>query len=367
MLKNLLAISCFSFTILLQAQSNPFHTLNYPSSSPKVVEMQKLGVTEISISYHSPALRGRDVWTNTNIIPQNASPIAWRAGANMNTTITFTTDVTINDKSLKAGKYGFHVIPKDDEYTILFAHNNNQWGSYYLDLEKDITLSVSVKSASCEKTEQLDYEFSNRTENSVIVSLEWDTIKLPFTVKVDLNKTVVDSFRSELRGVNTYRWQAWNDAANWCLQHDTNLEEALVWADRSANGGYNGFAANKNLINLSTKARILKKLNRNDEADKTIREALTIAAPAYDFNNFIVFLLEEGNYKEALSMSDTGLKQHPTVWYLKLNNAICQYYAKKKSKQTFRLLDEAHESAPDGYKPRIKQIVEEIRNNTYKL
>ena len=79
-------------TLSSMAQSNPFHTLNYPSASPKVVEMQKLGITEITIDYHSPALNDRDVWNNTEIIPQNGTPYPWRAGANLNTTITFSTD-----------------------------------------------------------------------------------------------------------------------------------------------------------------------------------------------------------------------------------------------------------------------------------
>lgn len=356
----LISKNCFS-------QANPFHTLNFPSTSPKVVEMQKIGVTEIEISYHSPALRGRDVWNDPNVIPQNAKPIAWRAGANMNTTISFSTDVLINDNMIKAGTYGFHVIPKGDVYTLLFAHHNNQWGSYYLDIDNDITLRVDVKGTVCEKTEQLDYEFIDRTENSVVIALEWDKLRLPFTVSVDLNTTVVHSFRNELRGVNTYRWQAWNDAANWCLQHDTNLEEALTWVERSINGGYNGFAANKNLTNITTKARILKKLNKTADLQQTILEGTTIHAPPYDFNNFILFLLSNGFYEKALATSENASDQHPDTWYIKLNEAVCQYYAKKKSKKTFVLLKEAFNGAPEGYKPRIKQITKEIQNDTYVL
>ncbi len=349
------------------AQNNPFHSLNFPSQSPQVIEMQKLGVTEIEINYHSPALNERDVWNDPNVIPQNGDPIAWRAGANMNTTISFSTDVMINDQPLPAGKYGFHVIPKGDTFTLLFAHNNDQWGSYYLDLEKDISLTVDIRAEVCPKTEQLDYEFLNRTENSVMIGLEWDEQRLPFTISVDLNKTVVESFRNELRGLNTYRWEAWNDAANWCLQHDTNLEEALEWANRSINGGFNGFAADKNLANLETKVRLLQKLNKTEELKETVTEALTMQAPAYDLNGFSIFLLRNRLYDEALSMTDHALKLHPDTWFLQLNHAIAQFFAKKKSRKTTLLLENALNNAPDGYKPRVKEISEEIEKGTFTL
>ena len=152
-------------------------------------------------------------------------------------------------------------------------------------------MSVDVTATTCEKTEQLNYEFFDRTEDSVTIGLEWDTRQLPFTVKVDLNQTVVASFRDELRGINTYRWQAWNDAAYWCWRHDTNLEEALTWADRSINGGLNGFAANGNLENFLTKARILKKLGRDDEYRQTLNTALELNSSANEYNDFIYYLV----------------------------------------------------------------------------
>lgn len=363
-----------SFVILLisiqvfSQRDNPFHTLNMPSASPQVIEMQKLGVTEVEIDYHSPALRNRDVWNNPRVIPQNGTPYPWRGGANMNTTISFSTDVFINDKPLKAGKYGFHVVPKGGKYTLLFAHNNNLWGSYYVDTQNDITLSVEVESTSCPKTEQLDYKFINRTNNSVVVALDWDTKRLPFTVKVDLKKTVVESLRSELRGVNTYRWEAWNDAANWCLQNDTNLEEALEWVDRSINGGINGYAANRNLTNLTTKARIFKKLNREDEMLKVLDQAMGMNAPAYDFNGFIVFLISEKKFDRALTASNNALNQHPNTWYLNLNKAVSLYQVGGKNrKKAHKFMEEALKDAPDSYKPRLTQILKEMKDGTYKI
>lgn len=339
-----------------------FHTLKIPQASPRVEESQKLGVTKITINYSSPALRGRDVWND--VIPQKGNPIAWRAGANMATTIAFTTDVKIEGQSLKAGKYGLHIIPDNDTYTLLFAHNYDQWGSYYLDQEKDISLKVTVAPVSCSKSEQLDFEFLNRTENSLVVGLEWGEKRIPFTVEVDLNKTVVESFRSELRGINTYHWQAWNDAANWCLNHDTNLVEALEWVNRSINGGYGGFAADKNITNLTTKIKLLKSLNKTDEVKGSIREAMNLDVTVYEANGFIRFLLQNEYFNDALAYSELSLKTYPNTWFLERNKGISKYFLKNK-KAALKDLKKALKTTPEGFQSRLSKVIEEVEQGTY--
>ena len=353
----------FLCTIAIYAQ---FHTLNIPQNSPKVIESQKLGVTEITINYSSPALRGRDVWNNTNIIPQEGNPYAWRAGANMNTTIEFSTDVLIEGQSLKAGIYGFHIIPENDSYKLLFAHNHDQWGSYYLDQDNDVTLKVTVNPEICSRSEQLDYEFLNRTENTVIIALEWGEKRIPFKVEVDLNTTVLESFRSELRGINTYHWQAWDDAASWCLSHNTNLEEALEWANRSINGGYGGFAANKNMTNVSTKIRILNKLNKTDDVKSAITEAKTINVTAYEANEFSMFLLQNGYYEDALEYCKTSLGHHPETWFLQINQGVSHYFLKNK-KAALKSIKTALKNVPEYFKARLNKIIKEVESDTYKL
>ena len=354
----LLLVSVFAFA--------QFHTLNIPQSSPKVQETQKLGVTSITINYSSPSVKGRDVWNNPNVIPQNGNPIPWRAGANMNTTITFSTDVLIEGQPLKAGTYGFHVIPNGNVYTLLFAHNNNQWGSYYLDVDKDVTLRVDIEFVESPFSEQLDFEFLNRTENSLIIGLEWEKRRLPFKVEVDLNTTTVASFRSELQGINTYHWQAWNDAANWCLNHDTNLEEALEWVNRSINGGYGGFAASKNLSNLGTKIKLLKKLHKKSELQETIKEAKTLYATSYDANDFGIFLLRNGFYQDAYDYNNTNFKKYPEAWSIQLNRGLSQYFL-GNIKASVKDIKKVKESAPERFQNRLDEIIVEVESGTYKL
>ena len=122
--KFLFSVVVVAFSMLAQAQ---FHTMKIPQPSPKVLETQRLGITDITIDYSSPATRGRDVWDN--VVSSGNPDLAWRAGANLNTRISFSTDVTINGNPLKAGGYGIHVDVEDGSYTIMFAHHDNLWGS----------------------------------------------------------------------------------------------------------------------------------------------------------------------------------------------------------------------------------------------
>lgn len=348
--------------ISLQAQ---FHTLKIPQYSNQVEETQRLGVTDITIKYGSPSANNREVWQDPNVIPQNGEPIAWRAGANMNTTIEFSTDVIIEGKPLNAGKYGFHVIPKGERYTLIFAHNNEQWGSYYLDLEKDVTLQVDVNLENADFSEKLDYEFVNWTENSVTIGLEWANKRLPFKVDVNLNNTVVESFRRELRGINTYHWQAWNDAALWCLNHDTNLEEALLWSNRSINGGFGGFAADKNASNMGTKAALLKRLGQEVELDKTIGEMVLMPMSLGETGDLFRQLLSLERPGVAVEVCSNALKEHPKDFVLLINRGVSHYY-NGDAKKGVKDIEKSITLAPKNLNARLTTVIKEMKAGTYK-
>ncbi|MCR9264938.1 MAG: DUF2911 domain-containing protein [Flavobacteriaceae bacterium] len=362
-------IRLFVCALLLSAPLGAFaqfHTLKIPQTSNRVTETQQLAVTDITISYSSPSVNGRDVWNNPNIIPQKEQPIAWRAGANMNTTISFSTDVLIEGQSLKAGTYGYHIVPDGNDFELLFAHNHNQWGSYYLDRENDVTLAVNVNGEACEFSEKLDYEFLDWTPNSVTIGLEWADKRVPFKVSVDLETTVVESFRSELRGINTYHWQAWNDAARWCLDHNTNLDEALQWANRSINGGFNGFAADNNLTNMSTKALLLEQLGRSDEVSAVLDEVSGMVDNAMEANSTSMLMLRLDQPKKALDFVTSKIKEYPEAWFLKINKGVSHYFL-NDPKRAIKELESVLPETPQQFQPRVQEIIDEVQSGTYRL
>src|SRR6478672_249504 len=182
-----------------QAQFKPL----YPSQKASV--MQTIGVTDVTITYSRPAIKGRTIFAdappsmearakgdatldNQNerkpgepIVPYNH---VWRAGANEATMFQVTDDVLINGQPLKAGTYSLHTIPGKDEWTVIFNSDPGQWGSFSYDSKKD-ALRVKTKAQMvADNQEWLMYSFDPVTENSAQVNIRWEKIKVPFTVEV---------------------------------------------------------------------------------------------------------------------------------------------------------------------------------------
>lgn len=229
---------------------------------------QTIGVTDISISYHRPGVKDREIW-GTRLVPYGGKPYPWRAGANENTRITFSTDVTINGEPLPAGAYGFHIIPTEDEWTLVFSNASNAWGSFSYNPDQD-ALRINVTPTECDHREWLVYGFDDIGDDYAVAYMEWEKKRIEFTIKVDLAETVLSSFREQLTNVGGFTWTANYQAANWCLENEINTEEALQWAD-------NSIRWNKNDFNLTLKAKLLKSLGRDTEAKATMLEAIEAA------------------------------------------------------------------------------------------
>ncbi|MEO9966892.1 MAG: DUF2911 domain-containing protein [Reichenbachiella sp.] len=327
--------------------SAQYHSLDMPQTSPKVIESQRLGITTIAVEYSSPKVNGREIWGP--VVPMNGDPIPWRVGANMNTKIAFSTDVTIEGQPLPAGSYGLHAIPLKGEWALLFAKNDNLWGSYYLDTLNGVALRVKVTPQESVHSEQLDFEFKNRTDSTLQLAIEWEKISVPFTIEVDLNKTTIEHFRYQLKGATTYAWEAWDAAAQWCLNRNTNLEEALSWSQRSITGGYGGYAANSNFTNLSTQSAILWSLDRKKEADEIMKKAIPLMNDAP--NDYWVGkrMSDQGRAKMSKLFFDQMIASFPDVWYVYLG-AVRAEYLNGNSKKALQRLNKTRAMAPANYK-----------------
>ena len=150
--------------------------------SPKAAVIQKVGFTDITIDYSRPGVKGRTIWGG--LVPYNA---VWRAGANEATKITFNSDVKINGKKLKAGSYGFFTIPTKDKWTIIFNKVADQWGAFeYNDVEDALRVEVTPENENGCWQEWLAYTITKTSDNTAVVRLEWEKLKIPFTVEVEL-------------------------------------------------------------------------------------------------------------------------------------------------------------------------------------
>ncbi len=201
--------------------------LNLPRASQHALVSQRIGITDITINYHRPLANGRQVWGK--LVPYGQ---VWRAGANENTTITFTDPVTIEGQSLDKGTYGLHMIPGENEWTVIFSKTSTAWGSFTYKQDDD-ALRVKVKPQAAELHDALAYDFDDVKPDSAVVTMRWDKVAVPFKVHVNVNDIVTASIRQQIHGMNQYYWEGWDDAAGYFLANKINLDEALKDEDQS--------------------------------------------------------------------------------------------------------------------------------------
>lgn len=277
-----------------QAQGN----LDLPAQSQAAEVKQRVGVTDITVNYHRPLVNGRKIWGA--LVPFGQ---VWRAGANENTTIEFTTPVSVEGKPLPAGKYGLHMIPNADTWTVIFAKFAQAWGSYSYNQAED-ALRVDVKPRALNEPEDaLEYEFENLKPDSVDVTLKWEKVAVPFHVSINEPETTVAAIKTQLRGRAQYSWGPLNEAAQYCLTKKTNLEDALKWADQS-------IQIEERFENLSTKAEILAAMNRADEAKKVRDHAMEVGKPA-DLYAHARQLQQQKRSEEAMPIFQALVKRAP--------------------------------------------------------
>jgi len=279
-MKNLLSLlASFLFAVPLFAQV-PYNSAVPNGYTKKAAVSEQVGLTQVTIIYHRPAVRGREgkIWggvVHKGFIDQgfgNRKPAPWRAGANENTVIEFDNDVKIEGQSLPKGKYGLFIAYDPLESIVIFSKRSDAWGSFFYD-EKEDALRVKVKPRPVEKSvETLKYEFTDQTPNSAVIALSWEKLSIPFKVEVDYLKQQFDAFLAESQNPRGFTPQGLNIAAGWTLQNDYQLEKGLEWATLATGPKFPGDPTS--FPALSTKALILDKLGKSDEAAAVIKTAL---------------------------------------------------------------------------------------------
>ena len=280
---------------------------------------QQIGITDIMIVWNAPGVKGREgkIWGTPvvhygfqNLGFGTSKECPWRAGANENTTISFSTDVSVEGKTLPAGKYGFHIAVYPDSCTLIFSKNNTAWGSFFYKPEEDaLRVTVHQKKDIPQSREWLAYEFSDQTENSATIALAWEHWRIPFKVSVDVNKTVVESLRRELQGDKGFVYENWFAAAQFCLQQNYNLEEALTWADNAINP----FFGVETFTTISLKSMIQEKMGRTADAEATMKKALDKAS-VLELHQYGRQLLGQKKPEKAMEVFQMNNKRNGDAW-----------------------------------------------------
>ena len=321
--------------------------LTPPDASPEATVSQVVGLTKLSVSYHRPGVNGRAIWGA--LVPYGQ---VWRAGANENTTVTFSTPVTVAGTPLAAGTYGLHTIPTAGDWTVIFSREAGAWGSFSYDQKEDAA-RVTVRPEAAPHAERLSYTFDDPTADSVVLAMRWEKLRLPLPIKIDLGRTVLESYKAQLRGLPRFGWQGWNQAANWAAQNNIDLDDALAWADRSVN-------MNRNFTNLRTKALVLTKKGDAAGAAALTKDALSIATEA-EINAYGYQLMGQQKMDEAIAMFEKNVKDHPESW--NAHDSLGEAYAAKgdRAKALEQYTKALQLTTVDIQKTRIAGVIEQLR------
>jgi tetratricopeptide (TPR) repeat protein len=308
---------------------------------------QRVGITDITIAYHRPLVNNRKVWDG--LVPYGK---VWRAGANINTTITFSDPVQIEGKPLDKGTYGLHMIPTADEWTIIFSKNSTSWGSFTYDQAED-ALRVTVKPKAADMHNALTYDFDDVQKDSAVVTMEWEKVAVPFNVSVDVHDIVQASVKKQLRDLSQYTYMSWDDAANYLLTEKIALDDALKYADKSIEN-------EDRFENEITKSKVLSALNRKDDAAAAQKKAVDLANPQ-QLHQFARQLMGEKRNEEAYAVWRENAKKHPDQWFVHAGLAR-MYSAQSKFDDAAKEMKLALAGAPDNQKSYVDGLVKQLES-----
>jgi tetratricopeptide (TPR) repeat protein len=235
---------------------------------------------------------------------------------------------------------------------VIFSKTNTGWGSYSYDQKED-ALRVDVKPRPLAETkEALEFDFEDLKPTSTAVTLKWEKLGVPFTVSVNDADQTLQNIRAQLKGAGQFAWQALDQAAQFCSTRKINLDEGLRWADASIQN-------EERFDNLSTKADILKALNRPEEAKTTWNQALKIAS-APQLYSYGRQLQNQKKGAEAMEIFKEVAKRFP--------NGVYGYLAQARIKSAAGDFDgalkdakQAQTAAPsDAQKQAIKGLIDKL-------
>ncbi len=334
---------------------------------------QWIGPVEVKIDYHSPnvhAPNGDDrtghIWgelVHYGLIDQgygSSKAAPWRAGANENTTITFSHPVKLEGKDIAAGTYGlFMELAKDGPWTLILSKDNGAWGSYFYNPAND-ALRVSVAPVDAPYTEFLTYGFDDRQASSAVAFLQWEKKKVPFKIEVpNVNDLYVSMIRSELSNWPGFDVRNYQRAAVFCAQKMINLDEALAWSDASMdpnNGGTRDFTG------LGTKAQVLMAMGKNDEASKVMDEAIKLpGATVQNIHQYARTLLSAGQKEKAMEVFKYNAKIHPEEKFTTFVGLARGYTALGNKKEAIKNWEIAIKNIPENQAPNKGQYEAELK------
>lgn len=250
----------------MSTQDAPAAPLEFPAASPAGTLEQRVGVTDIKITYARPSMRGRTVFGG--LVPFGE---VWRTGANGATTITFSTDVTFGGKDVPAGTYGLFTIPGQDEWTVILNAGAQQWGSYAYDESKDTARIAVAPTKLAQPVETLTIGTSNLSSGTATIHLDWANTRVAIDLDTNIVKALMPQIEAAMAGEGE---KPYLSAAMFYFENGLDLKKAAMWIDEGAKAQPDAFWI------TYRKGLILEKLGDKKGAMEAAKQSLDMASKA---------------------------------------------------------------------------------------
>jgi tetratricopeptide (TPR) repeat protein len=356
-------LATIAFVTLLLSVNSINAQLNTPRGSQKATVKQTIGITNIAITYSRPSVKDREIWGKlvpygmNNLGFGTAKESPWRVGANENTVIKFSNDVTVEGQPIKAGKYGLHMVVKEDgNADIIFSSNYSAWGSFFYNPDEDV-LKVSVKTKEVPHKELLTFEFVDVQPTSTTAALIWEKKEIPFKIEAAVTDIVLADIRKKMQGQAGFNRANWEQAAGFASNNGGDLNEALQWIDAARNGQ---FFSKKTFANAQIKAGILNKLGKQDEGLKLMDESLADGT-VLQVHGYGRQLITLGLKDKAMEVFKWNAAHHKNTW--PVNYGLGRAYsAKGNYKAAIKYMNKAMALAPaQANKDRVQANIDKLK------
>lgn len=265
MRKLLLTISLLSilFTSHLVAQQ-----IQMPQASPAAKISQKVGLTDVTVEYSRPSMKGRKIFGE--LVPFGA---VWRTGANSATILDFSTDVSVNGNQIPKGKYALYTIPEKSKWTIVLSKNTDLWGSIGYSPNEDIVRFSVEPNKLSRKYETFEITFNNMTDNSADLSLKWENTRVEFKISTEVDPIVMGQIKELVIDKPTHDPSLLYAAANYYYTNQKDINQAYEWISESVE-------SDPKYWTMHLKAKIEASLGKNSDAKTSAEESMKLAESA---------------------------------------------------------------------------------------
>jgi Protein of unknown function (DUF2911) len=261
------AVAVVALGLVAGAASAQDAKLDFPRPSPNATVKQAVGLTDVTVAYSSPAVRGRNIWGNVVAYDE-----VWRAGANECTKVTFNTAVTIGGKSVPAGTYALFLLPTKAGWTFILNKDTSLWGNDGYKAAQDV-LRVPAQVTVIPQRERLAYGVLDFSDAGGTLAMEWDTVRVGVKFEVATRSTVL----AQVRALKTDDWRPYNRAARYLLDAKFDPAYAMELADRS-------IKLKEQWENVWTKAELLAAAGNMKQALATAQHAQELGRKSKNFN-----------------------------------------------------------------------------------